>query len=149
MAWYARLWRAPAWALLRSAYQKLCAILRAVVAENEYHFIDRWRVEGEVKKVADILGDTLALPRWTFEQDGCFVNVTYDWTIRANKPIIEKLSFVLKPIFRSNDNWTMKRGEESLQLELLRRCVKSEEESACIPAGPRPSLVARILGLSK
>lgn len=58
---------------------------------------------------------------WTFEQDGPFVNVTYDWTIRANKPIIDKLSFLMKPIFRSNHNWPMKRGEESLRLELLRR----------------------------
>jgi hypothetical protein len=77
---------------------------------------------------------------WTFEQDGDFVNVTYDWTIRANKRIIEKLSFLLKPIFRSNHNWTMKRGAESLRLEVLRRRAKSDEELASIPAGPRPSL---------
>jgi len=187
-------------------------ILRAVVAENEYHFVDRWRVEGEVKEVADILEDALALPHWwgsvyfdvkqvepggeggvgklislhaggwlpyilrinfrtvasnyphgfsmdatgdlegrgiwTFEQDGGFVNVTYDWTIRANKPIIEKLSFLLKPIFRSNHNWTMRRGEESLQLELLRRRARSDAELAGIPAGPRPSLVVRLLKLN-
>ena len=78
-----------------------------------------------------------------------FVNVTYDWTIRANKPIIEKLSFLLKPIFRSNHNWTMKRGEESLKLELLRRRAKSEEELASIPTAPPPSFVVRILGLNK
>jgi hypothetical protein len=181
------------------------------MAENEYHFVDRWRVEGEVKEVADILEDALALPRWwgsvyfdvkqiepggeggigklislhaggwlpymlrinfrtiasnypqgfsmdatgdlegrgilSFEQDGSFVNVTYDWTIRANKPLIEKLSFLLTPIFRSNHNWTMKRGEESLRLELLRRRAKSEGELARIRAGPRPSFVVRLLKL--
>ena len=182
------------------------------MAENQYHFVDRWRVAAEVKEVADILEDALALPRWwgsvyfdvkeiepggeggigklirlhaggwlpytlhinfrtiasnypygfsmdatgdlegrgiwTFEQDDSFVNVTYDWTIRANKPIIEKLSFLLKPIFRSNHNWTMKRGEESLKLELLRRRAKSDEELASIPAGPQPSFVVRLLKLS-
>ena len=97
----------------------------------------------------DATGDLEGLGIWTFEQDGDFVNVTYDWTIRANKRIIEKLSFLLKPIFRSNHNWTMKRGEESLKLELLRRRAKSEEELASIPAGPQPSFVVRILGLNK
>ena len=183
------------------------------MSDNAYHFVDRWRVKGDVTEVADILEDAPALPRWwgsvyfdvkevepgvkhgigklitlhaggwlpytlrinfrtvesnypngfameatgdlegkgiwTFEQDGDFVNVTYDWTIKANKPIIEKLSFLLKPIFRSNHNWTMRRGEESLALELLRRRAKSEKEAACIPPAPRPSLVVRLLGLSK
>src|SRR5207248_3269547 len=141
-----------------------------VMPTNDYHFSDRWRVEAELKEVADIIEDALSLPEWwpsvyfkvneleagegnhgvgklislraggwlpytlqinfrtvesryphgfsmeangdlegkgiwTFEPDGPFVNVTYDWTIRANKPIIEKLSFLLKPIFRSNHNW--------------------------------------------
>jgi len=190
------------------------AILRETeVADNEYHFVDRWRVEGDVKEVADILEDALALPRWwgsvyfdvkqlepgdkdgigklislhaggwlpytlrinfrtvesrypqgfsmdatgdlegrgiwTFAQDGPFVNITYDWTIRANKPIVEKLSFLLKPIFRSNHNWTMKRGEESLKLELLRRRARSDEQLARIPPGPPPSAVVRLLGLTR
>lgn len=179
---------------------------------NDYHFVDCWRVEGDVKEVADILEDALSLPRWwpsvyfdvrelepgagnhgvgklitlraggwlpytlrinfrtveshyphgfsmdatgdlqgrgvwTFAQDGPFVNVTYDWTIRANKSIIEKLSFLLKPIFRSNHNWTMKRGEESLKLEMRRRRAKSTEEAARVPPPPRPSAVVRSLRL--
>lgn len=181
--------------------------------DNAYHFIDRWRVQGDIQEVADILEDAVSLPRWwgsvyfevkevepgvehgigklislraggwlpytlrinfrtvesryphgfamdaagdlegkgiwTFEQDGGFVNVTYDWTIQANKPIIQKLSFLLKPIFRSNHNWTMRRGEESLKLELLRRRAKTDDELKGIPPGPRPSLVVRALGLSK
>ena len=177
---------------------------------NDYHFIDRWRVEADIKEVADIIEDALALPRWwgsvyfevkelepggehglgkliglraggwlpyslrlnfrtvetryphgfsmdatgdlegkgvwTFEQDGPFVNVTYDWIIRANKPIIEKLSFLLKPIFRSNHNWTMKRGEESLKLELMRRRAKTPEERAAVPPPPKPALPHRLFG---
>jgi len=84
----------------------------------------------------------------TFAQDGRFGNITYDWTIRAKKPVIEKLSFLLKPIFRSNHNWTMNRGEESLKLELLRRRASSDAELARIPPPPGPSLVVRLLGLS-
>lgn len=183
------------------------------MATNDYNFIDKWRVEADVKEVADVLEDALSLPRWwpsvyfevqelepggehgigklislraggwlpytlrinfrtvesrypfgfsmdatgdlqgqgiwTFEQDGTFVNVTYDWTIRAHKPIIDKLSFLLKPVFRSNHNWTMRRGEESLKLELLRRRAKSEEEAAAVLAPPKASLTCRILGLNR
>src|SRR5712692_7487621 len=96
----------------------------------------------------DATGDLEGKGIWTFRPDGPFVKVTYDWTIRANKPVIERFSFLLKPIFRSNHNWTMRRGEESLKLELLRRRAKSEE-LARIPPPPRPSLVVQILSLDK
>src|SRR5213593_1407621 len=179
----------------------------------DYHFVDRWSVEGDLHEVADIIEDALALPSWwgsvyfevkelepggehgvgklislhaggwlpytlrinfrtteshypngfsmdatgdlegkgvwTFKQEGPFVEVTYDWTIRANKPIIDKLSFLLKPIFRSNHSWTMKRGEASLKLELLRRRAQTREDAAAVPAPPRPSLVVRMFRLAR
>lgn len=77
------------------------------------------------------------------------MNVTYDWTIKANKPIIEKLSFLLKPVFRSNHDWTMKRGEVSLKLELLRRRAKSDDEARGLPAPPPPSFIVRLLNLNR
>jgi hypothetical protein len=171
------------------------------MATNEYHFVDRWRVEGTVEEVSAILEDAKALSRWwpsvylevaelepggdggvgklislrakgwlpytlrlnfrtiesrsphgftmeatgdlegkgewTFEQDGDFVNVTYDWRILANKSVIRMLSFVLKPIFASNHRWTMRHGEESLKLELLRRRARSADEALLVPAPPR------------
>ena len=183
------------------------------MADNNYHFVDRWRVAGDIKEVADILEDATALPRWwgsvyfevkkleageahgvgnlislraggwlpytlridfrtvesryphgftmeatgdlegrgiwTFVQDGPVVNVTYDWMIRANKQIIRTFSFLLKPIFRSNHNWTMKRGEESLKLELLRRRNTSSPEIAHISEPTGPSMVVRWLRLNR
>ncbi len=183
------------------------------MADNAYHFIDRWRVKADLSEVADILEDALALPRWwravyfdvkeiepgavhgtgklvnfhaggwlpytlrtnfrtiesnyphgfamdatgdlegrgiwTFAQDGEFVNVTYDWTIKANKPIVKALSFLLKPIFRSNHNWCMRRGEESLKLELLRRRAKTDADRARIPPPPHASVAVRLLGFNR
>jgi len=183
------------------------------MSTNDYHFVDQWRVAGDLKEVADIIEDALSLPEWwssvyfevqelepggagsvgklislraggwlpytlrinfrttesryphgfsmdatgdlegrgiwTFAQDGPFVKVTYDWTIRAHKPIIDKLSFLLKPIFRSNHNWTMKRGAESLRLELLRRRARTKSEALAVPKPPRASLVVRLLHLNR
>jgi len=183
------------------------------MSSTDYHFVDKWRVEGGVKEVAGIIEDALSLSRWwpsvyfevkelepasrehgvgrliglraggwlpytlslnfrtiesqhphgfsmdatgdlegkgvwTFRQDGPFVEVTYDWTIRANKPIIQRLSFLLKPIFRSNHNWTMKRGEESLKLELLRQRAQTAAERGRVAPPPRASLVVRLLQLN-
>ena len=90
-------------------------------------------------------GDLEGTGIWTFKQEGRFVNITYDWIIRANKAIIRHLSFLLKPIFRSNHNWTMKRGEESIKLELARRRARTPEETARIPPPPLPALPHRLL----
>jgi len=177
------------------------------MATTDYHFVNKWRVEGDVKEVADILEDAAGLIRWwpavyfeyeelepggqhgvgkqirlhaggwlpytlwinfrtvesnypygftleatgdlegtgiwIFEQDGPYVNIIYDWTIRANKSIIRTLSFLLKPIFRANHVWTMRRGEESLKLELCRRHANTPEEAARIPPPPPRSFFLR------
>ena len=34
------------------------------MAKNEYHFITRWQVEGDVREVSDILEDVPSLARW-------------------------------------------------------------------------------------
>lgn len=73
---------------------------------------------------------------WTFEQDGIWVNVTYDWKIRADKPLLKALSFIMKPIFSANHRWAMARGEESLKLELARRRASTPHELALIPSPP-------------
>jgi hypothetical protein len=66
---------------------------------------------------------------WTLEQDGPNVNVTYDWKIRADKPLLRSLSFLFKPIFSANHRWAMARGEESLKLELARLRAANGEEA--------------------
>lgn len=66
-------------------------------------------------------GDFIGRGIWTFEQDGEWVNITYDWKIKAGKPILRYLSFLLKPIFSANHHWAMNQGYESLKRELVRR----------------------------
>src|SRR5574340_729669 len=71
---------------------------------------------------------------WTFEQDGSYVNITYDWKIKAEKPLLRTFSFIMKPLFAANHRWAMAQGEESLRLELARRRATSDAERSQIPA---------------
>ena len=89
------------------------------------------------------MGDFNGRGIWTLEQDGGFVNVTYDWKLRADKPLLSALSFLFKPIFSANHRWAMEKGEESLKLELARRHARTPEEAARIPAPPAPTFKKR------
>lgn len=84
-------------------------------------------------------GDFVGRGIWTLEQDGEWVNVTYNWKISAEKPLLRYLSFLLKPIFGANHQWAMRMGEESLKLELMRRRAATSEERARIALPPGPT----------
>jgi hypothetical protein len=90
-----------------------------------------------------VSGDLNGSGVWTFTADAPSVNVTFDWIVRADKPILRWFSPLFKPVFASNHRWTMRRGQESLRLELLRRRAKTDEERAQIPAPPPPFRVQR------
>jgi hypothetical protein len=176
------------------------------MADNNYHFITKWRVESTIKEVSEIIGDAPDLVRWwpsvylgvkviepgdaqgvgkvvslytkgwlpytlrwsfrvtevrndgftlvawgdfdgrgiwTFEQDGTWVNVIYDWKISAEKPLLRYLSFLMKPLFSANHRWAMARGEESLKLEIARRHALNADELARVPAPPQPTFSFR------
>lgn len=76
---------------------------------------------------------------WTFKQNGKWADVTYDWKIRADKPLLRYLSFLMKPLFGANHQWAMRMGEESLKLELMRQRARTPEERASIPPPPGPT----------
>jgi len=101
---------------------------------KETHFPDGSTITAE--------GDLNGQGSWTFEQDGEWVNVRYDWNIvLANW--FKTFAFLMKPVFVWNHKWAMKQDEASLQLELMRRRAASPEERARIPAPPGPTFVRR------
>ena len=178
------------------------------MSSNEYHFITRWRVQGTVDEVYDLISHPLDYPRWwpsvylkieeltpgdeggvgrrvrlhtkgwlpytlqwescsteavrprrlairatgdfggrgiwTLQQDAQFVNVEFDWKLTADKPLLRRLSFLLKPVFSANHHWAMQRGLESLNLELARRHAASAEERQRIPAPQGPNKTSGI-----
>jgi hypothetical protein len=89
-------------------------------------------------------GDFDGRGAWTFEQDGAFVDLTYDWRLRAEKPLLRRLSFLLRPLFEANHRWAMAQGEASLRLELARRRATTEAARAAVPPPPGPVTYAGV-----
>lgn len=84
------------------------------------------------------MGDFDGRGVWTFQEDGPTVAIAYDWRLRAEKPLLRNLSFLLRPMFEANHRWAMAQGEESLKLELQRRRASSDATRAAIPPPPGP-----------
>ncbi len=88
----------------------------------------------------EAIGDFAGTGEWTFRQvtdEHC--EIIYDWRISAEKPLLKKLSWLLRPLFSANHHWAMHKGEESLRLELRRRRATSDAERAALPEPPGPT----------
>ena len=83
-------------------------------------------------------GDFIGRGVWSFEQSGAWVEVTFDWRIRFTKAGAARLSPLLKPVFAANHRWAMRKGEESLGLELERRRARASGRPLP-PASPPPA----------
>lgn len=84
-------------------------------------------------------GDFVGRGIWTFEPQGDEVIVKYDWKIQAEKPLLKRLTFILRPIFSWNHHWAMEMGRQSIELELARRRAKTEAERLAVPPPPPPT----------
>ncbi len=105
----------------------------------------RWRlrvkdvIPNERSHVEAVGGDLVGEGIWKFSQNGQDVDIEYDWKVRAEKPVLKRWLFLLGPVFAANHRWAMRRGGESLALELLRRRAKTAEALAAVPAPPAPT----------
>lgn len=88
--------------------------------------------------VIDATGDFRGRGEWTIRADGKHTELTYDWNLFADKPLFRRWSFLLKPLFSFNHQWAMRRGLESLKLELLRRRAPDDAARALVAAPPGP-----------
>lgn len=74
-------------------------------------------------------GDSPGRGTWCFRQEGPWVDVTFDWTMRIDHPAACLLNRMLRPFLHLRFRWVMARGEEGLCLELARRRAASTRES--------------------
>ena len=83
-------------------------------------------------------GDFVGAGVWSLTQDSAYVEATYDWRIAAEKPLLKRLTWLLRPVFSANHRWAMRMGEQSIELELARRRLPPERRSE-IAAAPGPT----------
>lgn len=67
------------------------------------------------------LGDFVGRGIWHLEQQGAETFITFDWRLRADKPLLSLLSPILKPLFKWNHRWAMNKGQIRLREEVARR----------------------------
>jgi hypothetical protein len=110
--------------------------LRWDLIVRESHYPSRFAIEAA--------GDFAGRGVWTIEQDDRFVRATYDWRIRAEKPLLQRLAPVLRPLLEANHRWAMRQGEESLVLELARRRASTAAARRAVPPPPGPVTYAAV-----
>ena len=91
-------------------------------------------------------GDLDGTGRWTFEPQDGEVLITYDWRVQASKPLLRRLSWLLRPAFAANHVWAMKQGERSLRLELERRRAPDDAARRAVAAPPGPTFARLVRG---
>ncbi len=108
----------------------------------------RWQfrvteVDPSGRVVIEPMGDFTGRGEWALWQEGTTeapVTVArYDWDVVARKPLVRALTPLLRPLLAANHDWAMRRGEESLRLELARRRATTAAERARVPPPPGPS----------
>lgn len=110
----------------------------------------RWRMRVDShdrphRSAFSAAGDLTGGGEWQLRQDGDRVSVDFQWSVRADKPILRFGSPVLRPVFAANHNWAMAKGLRSLELELARRRATTAEERAAVAAPPGRSASGPLL----
>jgi uncharacterized protein YndB with AHSA1/START domain len=63
-----------------------------------------------------VIGDLTGRGVWTLsEADDGRVHIHFDWRVIADRPLLRYLTPVLRPVFRWNHNWSVKRAIQGLE----------------------------------
>ena len=57
---------------------------------------------------------------WVFKEIKEGTEITFDWRVAANKRVIRLFSFLLKPLFRANHVYCVRKAEEGIKKDLQR-----------------------------
>lgn len=86
----------------------------------------RWRFRRTDGLALRAWGDLEGSGEWQLTELGGHTVVTFTWSVRADKPLLRYGSWLLKPVFAANHRWAMRRGEEALRREVMRRRLMRE-----------------------
>jgi uncharacterized protein YndB with AHSA1/START domain len=63
----------------------------------------------------DVVGDLRGHGTWTLTPRNGVTHVRFDWQVFADRPLLRRLTPVLRPLFRWNHNWAIARAREGLE----------------------------------
>jgi hypothetical protein len=94
-----------------AAGNKVTVVARGFLPYKLRFTLETTEVEEPTRIKSVLRGDFQGSGEWNLrEEDGATI-AELDWRPVVNKPIVKTLTPVLRPVFRSNHNWTMKRGQ--------------------------------------
>lgn len=73
------------------------------------------RYEPPTEFEVSVVGDLTGRGVWTLSEAGGVVHIRFDWRVIADRPMLRYLTPVLRPVFRWNHNWSIKRAIEGLE----------------------------------
>jgi len=94
--------------------KKVSVVARGFLPYKLRFTLETTEVEEPTRIKSLLRGDFEGSGEWNLrEEDGTTI-AELDWRPVVNKPLIRALTPMLRPLFRSNHNWTMKRGQERI-----------------------------------
>jgi hypothetical protein len=94
---------------------KVSIIAKGVLPYKVKLTIETVRVEKPHTLGVIASGDLNGSGLWQLKEVDGGTAVSYEWIVRADKPIIRYLSPIVKPVFEYNHRWVMRHGEEALR----------------------------------
>jgi uncharacterized protein YndB with AHSA1/START domain len=88
------------------------------------------RIEPPHEFEVHVTGDLTGRGVWTLSERDGTVHVRFDWRVYADRPLLRVLTPLLRPVFRWNHNWSVKRAMEGLEPYAQRRAVALRARSA-------------------
>jgi uncharacterized protein YndB with AHSA1/START domain len=73
------------------------------------------RMEPPREFEVEVVGDLTGRGVWTLTPADGRVHIRFDWRVIADRPLLRVLTPVLRPLFRWNHNWSIKRAIEGLE----------------------------------
>ncbi len=77
--------------------------------------IERWWTDFVIRATGDEAPPEVGKGEWTLEETDGVTTATLDWRPSVNHALIRRPTPVLRPLFRSNHNWSMRHGERQIR----------------------------------
>jgi uncharacterized protein YndB with AHSA1/START domain len=78
----------------------------------------------------DVVGDLTGKGVWTLTETDGKVHIHFDWRVLADRPLLRYLTPILRPLFRHNHNWSIKRAIEGLEPYARSQAIASTRPAA-------------------